>query len=61
MLAMIRGGQSEKATAALWEIEEVKAAHSVTGMCDVTASVEADALAAPGQLVIARYKPLRAL
>lgn len=61
MLAMIRGGQSEKATAALWEVEEVKAAHSVTGIYEMTAFEGVEDLAALGQLVISKIQAIESV
>ena len=58
VLAMVKAGQSEKVTAALREIEGVKAAHTVTGMYDVIAFVEVEDMAALGQLVISKIQPL---
>ena len=54
VLAMIGGGQSEKVTTAVRESEEVKAAHSVTRIYEVTAFEGAEDLAALGRLVISK-------
>lgn len=61
VLAMVKGGQSEKVTAALREIEGVKGAHSVTGMYDVIAFVEAEGSAALGQLVISKIQAIESI
>jgi DNA-binding Lrp family transcriptional regulator len=55
---MVKPGQSEKVTAALREMEGVKAAHTVTGMYDVIAFVEAEDSAALGQLVISKIQTI---
>lgn len=58
VLAMVKGGQSQKVTAALREMDGVKAAHGVTGMYDVIAFVEVEDTAALGQLVISKIQAL---
>jgi len=61
VLAMAKGGQSEKVTAALREIEGVNAAHAVTGMYDVIAFVEVEDSAALGQLVISKIQTMESI
>jgi len=58
VLAMVKPGQSEKVTAALREMEGVKAAHTVTGMYDVIAFVEVEDSTALGQLLISKIQTI---
>jgi len=58
VLAMVKGGQSEKVSTALREMEEIKAAHTVTGMYGVIAFVEVENTAALGQLVISKIQAI---
>lgn len=58
VLAMVKAGQSRKVTAALRELEGVKAAHTVTGMYDVIAFVEVEDSEALGELLISKTQAI---
>lgn len=58
VLAMVKAGQSGKVTAALREIQGVKAAHTVTGMYDVIAFVEVEDSEALGALLISKIQAI---